>query len=100
VTERRNPGTPGTALTPLVIGLTVAALISVLAPLSQAGFNPARDFGPRFFAWLAGWGTVAIPGPRGGFFVVYVIAPLLGALAGAGLFRLVLRPALPTRSAS
>jgi glycerol uptake facilitator protein len=100
VTERRNPGAPGTALTPLVIGLTVAALISVLAPLSQAGFNPARDFGPRLFAWLAGWGTIAIPGPRGGFFVVYVIAPLLGALAGAGLFRLVLRPALPTRSAS
>ena len=27
--------------------MTVAILISVLAPLTQACFNPARDFGPR-----------------------------------------------------
>lgn len=34
-------------LAPYWIGLTVAAMISVLAPLTQGGFNPARDFGPR-----------------------------------------------------
>lgn len=92
LTEGRNRAAPAPRGAPLLIGLTVAALISVLAPISQAGFNPARDLGPRLLAWLAGWGTVAIPGPRGGFFVVYVVAPIAGAIAGAGLFRLLLRP--------
>jgi glycerol uptake facilitator protein len=92
LTEGRNRAAPGGATAPLLIGLTVAALISVLAPLTQAGFNPARDFGPRLFAWLAGWDRIAIPGPRGGFFTVYVLGPLAGGLAGAGLFRLLVRP--------
>jgi glycerol uptake facilitator len=90
LTAQRDREGPGQAMAPLLIGLTVGALISVLAPLTQASFNPARDFGPRVFAWLAGWGTVAIPGPRGGFFTVYILAPLLGALAGAGVHRALL----------
>jgi glycerol uptake facilitator protein len=69
------------------VGLTVAALISTIAPLTQAGFNPARDLGPRGFAYLAGWDRIAIPGPRGGltFLVVYTVAPILGALVGGGI---------------
>lgn len=86
LSEPRNSRSPGSAMTPALIGLTVAGLISVIGPLTQACLNPARDFGPRLFAWLAGWGSIAIPGPRGGFFTVYILAPIAGALAGAGLF--------------
>ncbi len=74
--------------------------VSLVAPLTQACFNPARDFGPRLFAYFAGWGPIAIPGPRGlGFLTVYLVAPTLGATAGASLYDLVLRsgagPATP-----
>jgi hypothetical protein len=65
--------------------------------LTQA-CHPARDFGPRLFTFLAGWGTAAMPGPNGsGFFTVYILAPIVGAVAGGGVYELILRPALPTK---
>lgn len=85
VTDPKNAGAPPSKLAPVFIGLTVAALISIIAPMTQACFNPARDFGPRLFAYLAGWGEIAIPGPNGiGFATVYLLAPCIGAIAGVG----------------
>ncbi|QDU96376.1 MIP/aquaporin family protein [Lignipirellula cremea] len=93
VTDPRNAGAPAANLAPVFIGLTVAALISILAPLTQACFNPARDLGPRLFAFLAGWGPAAIPGPNGiGFVTVYLVAPILGAIVGAGVYEWGIRP--------
>ncbi len=94
VTEPLNTGSPGNRLLPVFIGLTVSVLISVLAPLTQAGFNPARDFGPRLFACFAGWGSVAIPGPHWGFLTVYILGPIAGAMGGAGLYEYVVKPGL------
>ena len=92
MTDEDNLPLPIGRLAPVFIGLTVAILISVIAPLTQACFNPARDFGPRLFAAVAGWGRVAIPGPNGsGFFTVYILAPVLGAVLGGGLYTRVLR---------
>lgn len=96
VTDNRNSAAPASFLTPLVIGLTVAALISIIAPLTQCCLNPARDFGPRLFTYFAGWGSAALPGPNGhGFFTVYILAPILGAIAGGGIYDQVIRPAFP-----
>jgi glycerol uptake facilitator protein len=94
VTERRNPETPR-FMTPLFIGLSVSIIISIVAPLTQAGLNPARDFGPRLVSYLFGWGEIAIPGPRGGFFTVYILAPIIGALAGSGIYQGLIRRYLP-----
>src|SRR5262249_42866969 len=92
-TDEGNLPRPISQLAPVFIGLTVAILISVIAPLTQACFNPARDFGPRLFTSLAGWGQVALPGPNGsGFFTVYILAPTLGAVLGGGLYTRVLHP--------
>jgi glycerol uptake facilitator protein len=87
LTSPRNSSRPSPAFVAVMIGLTVAAIISVVAPLTQAGLNPARDFGPRLVSWFLGWGDIAIPGPRGGWFTVYMVAPCLGALIGWGLQR-------------
>jgi glycerol uptake facilitator protein len=95
--DERNPVAPAAHLAPVFIGLTVAILICVLAPLTQAGFNPARDFGPRLFAWWAGWGEIALPGPNGsGFFTVYILAPIAGAIVGGGFYARLIQPCLPT----
>lgn len=87
-----NKVSPTSNLAPIFIGLTVSILISVLAPLTQACFNPARDFGPRLFAFYAGWGEIALPGPNGdGWWTVYIVAPLAGAVVGGGLYEKVLK---------
>ncbi len=87
VTSDRNPAKPSPGLAAVIIGLGVAAIISVVAPLTQAALNPARDFGPRLVSFFLGWGDIAIPGPRGGWFMVYIAAPVVGAVIGGGLFR-------------
>jgi glycerol uptake facilitator protein len=94
VTDDRNAAAPTGRLAPVFIGLTVAVLIAVIAPLTQACFNPARDFGPRLFAACAGWGSIAF-GRGTGFVTVYIAAPVLGAIAGGGLYTCVVRPAFP-----
>ena len=95
VTHPRNVARPPVAAQALLIGLGVAAIISVVAPLTQAGLNPARDFGPRVVSWFMGWGEIAFPGPRGGWFTVYILAPVVGALLGGGIYRLVAGGLLP-----
>ena len=89
VTHGKNFVRPQSAGAAVAIGVGVAAIISVIAPITQAGLNPARDFGPRLVSFFLGWGEIAIPGPRGGFFIVYILAPLIGALIGGGVYRAV-----------
>ncbi len=96
LTSTRNSAKPSAAFVAVMIGLGVAAIISIIAPLTQAGLNPARDFGPRLVSWFLGWGDIAIPGPRGGWFTVYILAPCLGALVGWGLQRHLLDNARPS----
>lgn len=94
LTDARSKARPGT-LAPFFIGFTVAVLIALFAPITQAGWNPARDLGPRIIAYLAGWGGVAIPGPGGGFWV-YILGPLVGAPIGALLYDALVGSALPS----
>lgn len=91
VTDEKNRSRPQ-ALTAATIGLTVTILISLLGPLTMACFNPARDLAPRLFSSLAGWGSVPFSANGIGWLTVYVIAPLLGAIAGVGLYRVFLSP--------
>ena len=94
LTDERNRGQPAAGQAPIFIGLTVSALISVIAPLTQACFNPARDFGPRLFARFAGWGDVALPGQdEWSWLTVYIVAPIFGAVVGGGIYEFAIRPA-------
>ncbi len=69
----------------LAIGAALGMAVMVLAPLTGAGFNPARSFGP---AIVSGEFNGA-----GDFLLVYVLAPIIGALiAGFAYFNLVIAP--------
>ena len=98
LTEGCNVGRPSDAMAPMFIGLTVASIICLIAPLTQAGLNPARDFAPRMVAWIAGWGDAAFPDSCGGFFWVYILAPIVGGLIAALFFVKILEPAMKRAS--
>ncbi len=92
LTDKANSERP-TALTAALIGLTITLLIALFGPLSMACFNPARDLGPRFFSSLAGWGSLPFTTNGLGWWTIYIVAPLLGGVAGGGVHALILKPA-------
>jgi glycerol uptake facilitator-like aquaporin len=96
LSDPENDAAPDPTLVPFFVGFTVAVLISLFAPLTQAGWNPARDFGPRIAALLAGYGSIAIPGPHGGFWI-YIVGPLIGGMAGGLVYDRLVRPLLPRK---
>jgi MIP family channel proteins len=78
LTNPKNDTMKNKVFVPPLIGLHVGALIAGIAPLTQACFNPARDFGPRIVAYCGGWGRISFQG-----WWLYVLAPLVGAPIGA-----------------
>jgi G3E family GTPase len=98
LTEGCNVGRPSDAITPVFIGLTVASIICLIAPLTQAGLNPARDFSPRLVAWMAGWGSAAFPDSCGGFFWVYILAPIAGGVLASFFWLYVVEPNMKRKS--
>jgi glycerol uptake facilitator len=83
VDEYNTP--PGANLAPLLIGLVVVAIGMSFGGMHGYAINPARDFGPRMFAVVAGFRNNGITdGTR--VWWIPVVAPLLGGLAGAALY--------------
>ena len=100
LTEGCNVGRPDDSLAPLFIGSAVALIISIIAPLTQAGLNPARDFSPRLFAYFAGWHQAALPDKGFGFLIVYMAGPICGAIFAALLFRNIIEPIMIKKNSS
>lgn len=89
--DERNASRPK-ILTAVTIGLTITILISLIGPLTMAAFNPARDLAPRLFSSLAGWGWVPFETNSYGWLTVYILAPILGAVLGGGVYKNCLAP--------
>ena len=67
--------------------------INSLIPLSfgfNAGYaiNPARDFSPRLFTLIAGWGTETFSYNDTYWFYVPIVAPFIGGAVGAASYTL------------
>ena len=94
VTEERNVLAPQGNSGALIIGLLVAMIGASAGYLEAWSLNPARDFGPRLFAWMMGWGAQAFPSP-GNYWWVPIVGPLVGGLIGAAAYDLGVRRFLP-----
>ena len=80
--DRRAPG----GWAGLMIGLSVAAAILLIGPLTGGSLNPARTFGPLVVATIGGgdtfWGDLP----------AYVVGPLIGGVVAAMAYDAVARP--------
>lgn len=84
ITDQRNAAPPGWMAAPLIGGLVVAIGVAFGFNAGYA-INPARDFGPRLFTALAGWGKGVFSAGHGWWWVP-VVAPCIGATLGAWLY--------------
>ncbi|MBI5310727.1 MAG: aquaporin [Actinobacteria bacterium] len=85
------------AWAPLAIAGSLMLGVLLIAPLTGAGINPARAFGPALVDSLSGgdWGSL------GEWLLAYVVAPVVGGVLAATLCAgLYLRPARPAEAAS
>jgi glycerol uptake facilitator protein len=74
----------GSNIAPFMVGMVVLAVGISFGANAGYAINPARDFGPRMFALIAGWGKVAFPGNYGNINDYFWI-PIVGPLIGGGL---------------
>ena len=88
---------PLSNLGPFIVGLIVAAIGMSFGANAGYAINPARDFGPRLFAWMAGWGEVALPGVRN-YFWVPIVGPVIGGIVGAFVYDFFIHDVLKARS--
>lgn len=84
ITDSRNTPPPA-GVVPVVVGLLVVLIGATFGFNSGYAINPARDFGPRLFTFVAGWGADVF---RAGnhWWWVPVVAPVIGGLVGGRLY--------------
>jgi len=81
VTDQRNNAAPGW-LTPVLVGGLVVAIGVAFGFNAGYAINPARDFGPRLFTAVAGWGSAVFTAADAWWWVP-ILGPCIGAIIGA-----------------
>jgi glycerol uptake facilitator protein len=101
ITDEFNAPVKGN-MAPFVVGLIVVAIGLSFGANAGYAINPARDFGPRILAWIAGWKSIAFPGDYGNvnaYFWIPIVGPLLGGALGAVIYDVAARNVLIARGA-
>jgi len=97
-TPANNP--PLANLAPMVIGWSVVAIGMSWGANSGYAINPARDLGPRLVSLSTGYESALYDQNGNLYFWLPIVAPILGGVLGAGLFRLLIEQFLPTADLS
>ncbi|OLY77609.1 Aquaporin-3 [Smittium mucronatum] len=83
--------TPAKGFEPFIVGLLVTAIGMTTGRLTGSAMNPARDFGPRLFTAVSGWGSAPFTA-SGHYFWIPIVAPVIGAILGQGAYGLFIIP--------
>jgi glycerol uptake facilitator protein len=94
MSEPLNSSAPKGLGPALSVGLLVAAIGGIGGKLTGFAINPARDFGPKLFTALAGWGSAPFTA-HNYYFWVPIVGPLLGGIFGALVYKKLIRAYLP-----
>lgn len=84
IVDTRNAAPPAW-LVPVVVGLLVVGIGAAFGFNSGYAINPARDFGPRLFTAVAGWGPEVFRAGHGWWWVP-IAGPLVGGVLGGWLY--------------
>ncbi len=99
VTDEFN-APPAGNMAPWIVGFIVMAVGISFGANAGYAINPARDFGPRIFALIAGWGKVAFPGDYANisnYFWIPIVGPLVGAAFAAPVYNFFIQDILKAR---
>ncbi|GGM67757.1 aquaporin [Dactylosporangium sucinum] len=94
VTDLLNTA-PKANLQPFIIGLIVVAIGMAWGAAAGYAINPARDLGPRVASFLTGYSTAFVDQTGYPYFWVPIVAPIIGGIVGAGLYRVMVSRYLP-----
>lgn len=100
--DARNSA-PAANLGPFLIGMVVVTIGLTFGPNAGYAINPARDFGPRLWTFLTGWGELALPGTHEWFsfyFWIPIVGPLIGAVVGAVVYDLFIGQVVAARTSA
>uniref|UniRef100_A0A3Q4HTM4 Aquaporin 10b n=1 Tax=Neolamprologus brichardi TaxID=32507 RepID=A0A3Q4HTM4_NEOBR len=84
--DQRNSSIPH-YLQPVLVGAAVLVIGISMGSNSGYALNPARDFGPRLFTYIAGWGADVFKAGSSWWWVP-IVAPCVGALLGTLIYEL------------
>ncbi len=84
ITDSRNSPAPA-GLAPVVVGLLVLLIGATFGFNSGYAINPARDFGPRLFTFVAGWGGEVFRAGNNWWWVP-IVAPCIGGVIGGWVY--------------
>lgn len=84
ITDSRNSPAPS-GLAPLIVGLLVVLIGATFGFNAGYAINPARDFGPRVFTAVAGWGGNVFSAANHWWWVP-IVAPCIGGALGGSVY--------------
>jgi MIP family channel proteins len=98
ITDSRNSPAPA-GLAPVVVGMLVVLIGATFGFNSGYAINPARDFGPRLFTFVAGWGGEVFRAGNGWWWVP-IVAPCIGGVLGGWAYDLFVGSRFPSRQST
>ncbi|HEY7172849.1 MAG TPA: MIP family channel protein [Vicinamibacterales bacterium] len=84
ITDSRNSPAPN-GLAPVIVGMLVVLIGATFGFNSGYAINPARDFAPRLFTAVSGWGSDVFRA-GGNWWWVPIVAPLIGGVLGGWMY--------------